>query len=139
MFRFGPRSLAELTTCDPRLQKIVQQALAWGVMDFSVIEGHRTAARQQALFAEGKTTLDGKAALGKHNALPSLAVDLLPFPAVVNGVNVWNDPMRFHVLAGLMYAAAAQLGLKVRWGGDWNGDGNAADQTFHDLPHFEIV
>lgn len=137
MFRFGPASAKHLATCDPRLRQVVMLALAWGVADFSVIEGHRSAARQRELFDQGKSHLDSGAS--KHNASPSLAVDLLPYPPVVNAVNVWNDPMRFHVLAGVMYAAAAQLGFKIRWGGDWDGDGNAADQTFHDLPHFELI
>jgi peptidoglycan L-alanyl-D-glutamate endopeptidase CwlK len=85
---------------------------------------------------------------GKHNHKPSLAIDLLPWPAEINGVNVWSDKQRFSVLAGLMYAAAKEDEKEfpdewdsayLRWGGDWDGDGNNADSTLHDMPHFEIA
>lgn len=66
-------------------------------------------------------------------------MDLIPYPGTVNGVNVWNDKQRFSVLAGLIMAAAAEEGVKIRWGGDWDGDGNNADSSFHDMPHFELV
>ena len=35
-------------------------------------------------------------------------------------------------------SVANRLGLKVRWGGDWDGDFEFKDQNFHDLPHFEL-
>ena len=108
-------------------------------MDFSVIEGQRSIKRQQKLFAEGKSAIDGISAKSKHNETPSLAVDLLPHPHTLNGVNVWADKQRFCVLSGLMQAAAAELNLTLRWGGDWDGDGNNADSNFHDLPHFELT
>ena len=49
-------------------------------------------------------------------------------------------------LGGLMIATAKKLGVKIRWGGDWNGDhkfsgrGKRSDksQTFDDLVHFEV-
>lgn len=133
-YSFGTRSAANLATAHPSLQKVARRALSFGVMDFSVIEGHRSIERQADLLASGMTTLK----FGKHNEKPSLAIDILPYPAKVNGVNVWNDKQRFCVLAGLMFAAAAIEGVKLRWGGDWDGDGNNADSSFHDLPHFEL-
>lgn len=138
-YYFGRESSERLATVHHVLQSICRRALSYGVMDFSVTEGHRPAQMQQALYRQGRTTIDGINDQGKHNQVPSLAVDLLPFPPFVNGVNVWNDHQRFHVLAGLMFAAAAEVGAKLRWGGDWDGDGNNKDSTFHDLPHFELV
>ncbi|WP_303605995.1 hypothetical protein, partial [Gilvimarinus sp. 1_MG-2023] len=73
-------------------------------MDFSVIEGHRSIARQQELYRDGKSQIDGIIQRGRHNLIPAEAVDLLPYPATLNGVNVWADRQRFCVLAGLMYA-----------------------------------
>ncbi|WP_373092520.1 M15 family metallopeptidase [Zhongshania sp.] len=138
-YKFGPRSQKHLDACHPLLQKVLTRTLNFGVMDFSVIEGHRTIERQQELYAEGKSQIDGVTKRGKHNALPSRAVDIIPYPPTVNGVNVWKDSGRFHVLAGLVYAAAALEGVNIRWGGDWDGDGNNADSSFHDLPHFELL
>tara|TARA_B110000211_G_C14081437_1_gene554697 strand:- start:436 stop:864 length:429 start_codon:yes stop_codon:yes gene_type:complete len=137
--KFSVRSEAKLNTCCTQLQDICAKALSYGVFDFSIIEGHRTIERQKELYDEGKSQLDGVIKKGKHNHLPSLAVDILPYPSKINGVNVWEDKQRFCVLAGLMYAAARELGYNIRWGGDWDGDGNNADSTFHDLPHFEII
>jgi peptidoglycan L-alanyl-D-glutamate endopeptidase CwlK len=37
-----------------------------------------------------------------------------------------------------MFAAAAELGVSLRWGGDWDGDGSRRDHSFIDLPHFEL-
>jgi len=136
---FGKRSKDKLKTADERLQRVVKRALSFNVLDFSVIEGNRSIERQQILFSEGRSKIDGINKKGKHNYSPSLAVDLLPYPSIVNGVNVWNDAQRFCVLAGLIYAAASLENVKIRWGGDWDGDGNNADSSFHDLPHFEIL
>jgi len=137
--KFGARSQKNLDTCHEALQRVAKRALSYGVMDFSVIEGHRPIERQQQLYAEGKSQIDGVTKKGKHNELPSLAFDLLPYPHEINGINVWADRQRFCVLAGLIYAAAAEECCIVRWGGDWDGDGNNADSNFNDLPHFELV
>ena len=75
----------------------------------------------------------------KHNAEPSLAVDLTPYPVD------WNDREAFTYLAGWFMAVARMKGYKVRWGGDWNGtDGNRGgrslkDNSFDDLGHFELM
>jgi len=136
-YSFGLKSGVCLGTCHPDLVAVVNKVMSWQVMDFSVIEGHRSIERQQDLFREGRSKIDGVIKQGKHNYIPSDAADLMPYPRVINGVNVWKDERRFTILAGLMYAAAAELGIKLRWGGDWDSDGNANDQSFHDLPHFE--
>lgn len=137
--RFGIRSTDNLKTCHPDLQRVALRMIGYGVLDFSVIEGHRSVERQRQLYVEGRTQIDGVTKASKHNALPSNAMDLLPYPAELNGVNVWQDKQRFCVLAGLAYAAAAEEGVKIRWGCDWDGDGNNADSTFHDMPHFELI
>ncbi|EYC51456.1 hypothetical protein AZ34_10470 [Hylemonella gracilis str. Niagara R] len=138
-FSFGEASARKLATCDERLQRVARRALAYGVMDFAITEGLRTLEKQQEEYRAGRSQIDGIKTLSKHQRLPSEAIDVLPHPAVVNGVNVWNDQQRFAVLAGLMMAAAADEGVTLRWGGDWDGDGNNADSTLHDMPHFELV
>lgn len=140
-YEFGKGSQENLNTIHPDLQRVFRRALSFGVMDFSVTEGHRTIKRQQELYnaTPPKTTIDGVTRLGKHNHSPSLAGDILPYPSNVNGVGVWDDRHRFCVLAGLVFAAAAIEGVGIRWGGDWDGDGNNADSSFDDLPHFELV
>lgn len=68
----------------------------------------------------------------KHLALPSRAVDVAPYP-----IN-WGDKKRFYHFAGYVQGLAAQLGISLRWGGDWDGDNDLNDQTFFDLVHFEL-
>jgi peptidoglycan L-alanyl-D-glutamate endopeptidase CwlK len=139
MYVFGPKSSANLLSCADRLQRVCRRALSFQVMDFSVICGHRSLEDQQKAFAEGNSTLDGVTKKSKHQAYPSIAVDILPYPGEVNGVNVWRDKQRLAVLAGLMFAAAAMEDVALRWGGDWDGDGNDADQKLKDWVHFELV
>ena len=141
MYSFGNNSQENLDTCDYRIRKVLKRALAYGIMDFSVIEGHRSIERQQELYNQDPpvTHIDGITQKGKHNYSPSMAVDLMPWPRFINSVNVWDDARRFSVLAGVILAAAKEEGVKLRWGGDWDGDGNNEDSTLDDLPHFEIV
>ncbi|WP_461522182.1 M15 family metallopeptidase domain-containing protein [Porticoccus sp.] len=137
-YSFGKRSADNLAGCDSRLQRVAARALSFGVMDFSVICGRRSIEEQKRLYSMRMTQIDGITRKSKHMYTPSLAMDLMPYPAEVNGINVWDDHQRFHVLAGLIYAAAHLEGVKIRWGGDWDGDGNNADSSFLDLPHFEV-
>tara|TARA_R110000787_G_scaffold165251_5_gene278359 strand:- start:4573 stop:4992 length:420 start_codon:yes stop_codon:yes gene_type:complete len=44
---------------------------------------------------------------------------------------------RFNIQAGIVMTAARSVGIELTWGGDWNSNGNTADQTFNDLPHFQ--
>lgn len=138
-FSFGRTSEKNLETCNEKLQRICRRVLDYGVLDFSVIEGHRTTERQQMLFHSGKSQIDGINQLSNHQYQPSRAVDLLPYPGWLNGVNVWEDRQRFSVLAGLVLAASREEEVSIRWGGDWDGDGNNADSSFDDLPHFELL
>ena len=43
------------------------------------------------------------------------------------------------MIAGLMMRAAQEEGVHIRWGGDWDSDGQTLDHTFFDAPHFEMV
>ena len=125
---FGTDSKSRLDTCHPDLQQVCELAIV--NYDFTVLEGFRSNARQDDLFRQGKSKLRGGE--GKHNSNPSIAVDLAPYPID------WDNAKRFYLLAGFMFQAASQLGIKLRWGGDWDGDWVHTDQSFHDLPHFEL-
>lgn len=132
--RLSRRSIDRLNTCEADLVRVVRRAEELAPYDFTVLEGHRTRERQAQLFREGKTQIDGVNRLGMHNYQPSRAVDLAPYPVSWDAADHW----RFDVLAGCMFAAAAELGVSLRWGGDWDGDGTRKDHSFIDLPHFEL-
>ena len=38
-----------------------------------------------------------------------------------------------------MQQAAKFMNVSLRWGGDWDGDGDRTDQTFNDLMHWELI
>lgn len=126
---FGQKSVDLLSGCDRRLYDVCSDAIK--IMDFTIITGHRNQAEQDADFAAGRSKL--KWPDGKHNATPSMAVDIAPYPVD------WNDSSRFYVLAGIMLACAAARGVKLRWGGDWDSDFDLKENKFQDIGHFEIV
>lgn len=125
---FGTASRKRLDTCHADLQDICELVIV--NYDFTVLEGFRSNSRQDDLFRQGKSKLRGGES--KHNHNPSLAVDIAPYPID------WDDTGRFYLLAGFMFQTASQLGVQLRWGGDWDRDWIHSDQTWFDLPHFEI-
>lgn len=128
MPHFSKRSAAQLATCHPDLQWVLEEAIRH--IDFTVLEGHRDKDAQNAAVADGKSKV--RWPNGKHNSKPSLAVDIAPYPID------WKNWRRFDYLAGYIMGIASQMGITLRWGGDWDSDHDFADQTFHDLPHFEL-
>jgi peptidoglycan L-alanyl-D-glutamate endopeptidase CwlK len=128
MPRFGKRSIGRLQTCDQKLQELFYEVVKH--FDCSVIEGHRGEERQNKAYAEGKSKL--KYPNGKHNQTPSIAVDVAPYPID------WSDRDRFHYFGGFVLGVAKEMGMNIRWGGDWNQDTQTKDNKFDDLVHFEI-
>ena len=125
---FGRRSKKHLATCDERLQKVLKEVIKH--VDCAVIEGHRSEERQNKLYEEGRTKVYWPN--GRHNANPSKAVDVVPYPID------WDDRERFHLFAGFVIGIAQSMGIKLRWGGDWNMNFEVDDNNFDDFPHFEI-
>ena len=129
MARFGKRSKERLATCDERLQKVFNEVIK--TVDCSVLEGHRGEERQNRLLEEGKTKVAYPK--GRHNAFPSRAADVVPYPID------WKDRERFHLFAGFVLGVANRMGISLRWGGDWNMNFEVDDNKFDDFPHFELV
>ncbi len=129
MPKFGRTSKKNLEECDPRLQKLFNEVVK--EFDCSVLEGHRTEAEQNKLFHAGKSKVQWPNS--KHNASPSRGIDVAPYPID------WSDRERFTYFAGYVKGIANQMGIQIRWGGDWDGDWQVRDNSFDDLPHFELV
>jgi len=124
--------IQRLQEVDPTLRRIVVEASRY--MVFRVTCGHRGKAEQDAAVAAGKSKTPWPTSA--HNSLPSRAVDLVP----LEGTRIdWSDRERMTYLGGLVRGIGAALGVSVRWGGDWDGDGEVKDNNFDDLPHFEIA
>lgn len=129
-FIFGPASRAQLQTCDARLVRVLERALAISPVDFRVLVGHRGEHDQHMAFLNGTSKLDWPH--GKHNAWPSLAADVAPVPIQ------WADKEAFIYLAGAIMAAAKLEDVPLRYGGDWNMDGRMLAERFRDLGHVEL-
>jgi peptidoglycan L-alanyl-D-glutamate endopeptidase CwlK len=132
----GVYSNSQLDTCHPKLQKLIREvdkrlrrhAQSW---DITVLCGHRGREAQDKAFEEKKSTKQWPDS--KHNLLPSTAVDIAPYPVD------WKDTARFARLAGYVQAVADELGIEIRWGGDFDGDSRTNDEKFVDMPHFELT
>ena len=124
MPKFGRKSLAQLRGLDSGLVNVLNQAIKH--FDFTVIEGLRTLETQKEYVAKGASkTLESKHIDGK-------AVDIAPYPID------YDDEERFVYLGGFILGVASQLGVKLRWGLDWDMDTYTKDTKFRDLGHFEI-
>lgn len=132
MAKLGAGSLAKLGECHPDLQRLVHAVVKRlpAPYDLTVLCGWRNKVEQDAAYARGASKL--KYPESKHNKVPSLAVDLGLYPYEP------KDVKAAAFLAGFVFAVAADLGISVRWGNDWNRNGKTIDETFHDLPHFEL-
>lgn len=95
---------------------------------FVVLEGLRTKERQAQLLAKGASTTMNSRHITGH------AVDIAPWVddgdgVPENGEIRWDWPL-YHPMAAVVKKAAADLGVKIVWGGDW--------KSFKDGPHFEL-
>lgn len=107
-----------------RIQTLIG-ALAQQGLQVEVVQGLRTFAEQDALFAQGRTKpgpIVTRARGGQSNHNYGLAVDLVPFN---DGKPNWNAPMSAWTTIGM---GAHNLGLQ--WGGDW--------KKFVDKPHVQL-
>lgn len=137
MFKLGKRSLERLNGVDKRLVAVVKRAIEISTVDFTVIEGVRTKQRQAELYAQGRTAPGPVVTWtmqSKH--IQGLAVDLCPF---VDGKIDWNTRAHFNSISSAMFLAAEELGVKIRWGADWNQNGKPFEKGETDSPHFEIA
>ena len=136
-FVFGQRSLDRLNGVNKRLVSVVHRALELSTVDFTVVEGLRSKERQKQLYAQGRTTPGNKVTWTlKSKHIDGLAVDLAP---VKDGQIDWTDLAKFDAMAKAMFTAAAELGIKIRWGKDWNANGIIGERGESDSPHFELV
>ena len=128
MPKFGKNSRDRLATCDKRLQEVFNEVIKH--VDCSVLEGHRGEERQNRFVDEGKSKV--RFPNGRHNAVPSRAVDITPYPVD------WEDRERQTLFAGFVLGLASGMGINLRWGGDWDQDFQVVDNRFDDFPHFEL-
>nr|BDD44673.1 peptidase [Legionellales bacterium] len=133
MPKFSRRSLDKLETCDKRLQDICNRVIK--ELDISIISGMRGAVEQDTLYEQGfsKVRFPGS----KHNSDPSQAVDVMLWNKEKPHIR-WNDREQMALVAGYMMMTASTMDIKLRWGGDWDGDKISKNENFFDGGHFQI-
>ena len=143
MPKFSKRSKGKLATCHDDLQKLFNKVIER--FDCSIICGHRGKEDQDDAFARGVSKL--RWPRSKHNKVPSLAVDVVPYPCDWEALNApktfpyrYKLAMeRFEKLAREVHLVSLSLGIRVRHGADWDMDGDTGDEKFQDWPHWELV
>lgn len=140
MPKFGKTSGGRLATCHPDLQLIFNTAIK--TVDCCILCGHRNKVKQTMAFSNGSSQVQWPNS--KHNSFPAMATDAGPYFIEISNTD-WEDKKAFAVFAGYCIRIADELLEKklithrLRWGGDWDGDGRTLDENFVDLPHFELV
>ena len=135
MPEFSAKSLRALSTCHPDIRVV----FFWVIKhrDCTAIEGVRSDEKQ----AENVRTGRSKTMNSKHLKQPdgfSHALDCAPYPVD------WKDGKGFALFAGYVLAVAdwmfeaGKINHRLRWGGDWDSDGNVREHSFFDGPHFEL-
>ena len=120
MLKLTKGDLLKLATVHKDLQLVVKKYTEIGTIPITVLEGKRSLAAQKKNVAKGVS----KTLRSRH--LTGHAVDVAP---VVNGKPSFAWPLYYKVAADMKKAAAA-VGVKVEWGGDW--------VSFKDGPHWQL-
>jgi len=121
--------MRNLSTVNGRLQDVFLEVIKG--YDCSILCGFRNEEDQDEAFHTGRS--QKKWPDGRHNKAPSNAVDVAPWPID------WNNKKRFYHFAGYVKGVADKMGIKLRWGGDWDSDNDLDDQSLFDLVHFELI
>lgn len=119
-FQLSKTSLDRLSGVHPDLIKVVKLAITITEVDFAVLEGLRSTARQSVLVKAGASQTMNSRHLTGH------AVDLGAF---VGGEIRWDWPL-YHQIASAMKTSAGKLGIPIECGADW--------VKFPDGPHFQL-
>ena len=118
---FSALSAERLATAHPDLQRLFNDVIQ--SQDCSILVGYRGEADQNLVCAAGKSNAPWPTS--KHNCQPSHAVDAAPYPVD------WADINRFREFGSFVKGRAAELGIAIRWGGDFT--------TLKDYDHFELA
>lgn len=132
MYSFIKRSKDNLSSTHPLIQKVFNEVIKH--YDCTIIIGYRGEKAQNIAYENGFSKV--KFPNSKHNQIPSMAVDVVPYPID------WKDTTRLLLFAGIVIgiskAVLADTGYTLVSGIDWDNDLNVKEHSFLDYPHFEL-
>jgi len=150
MYMLGNNSRAELEGVHPDLVAVVKRAIEIVPVDFTVLDGLRTPEEQAEYVQRGVSKTMASKHLRQEDGFGH-AVDLVPF---INGKVRWEMQACIQI-AREMATAAAELKVRIVWGGGWAelGTHDAAEivtryiehkrkwgePVFIDGPHYELA
>lgn len=119
-YALSQKSKDRLSGVHQDLVSLVYRAIEITEVDFCVLEGVRSAAKQKQLVEAGASKTMNSRHLTGH------AVDL---GGMVGGSVRWDWNL-YHKINAAMQQAAAELKIPLEWGGSW--------ASFPDGPHFQL-
>ena len=152
---FSARSIARLQGVHKKLVELALTVVKH--FDCTIQEGGgaRTLEEQRAKVLAGLSqTLDSKHVVTPERPKAE-AMDLAPYPVwwpkwpklpsgmtaeMRSELDTYVDEVaRWHYFGGYVLGTADQLGITLRWGGDWSGTRDPKDNKFDDWGHFELA
>lgn len=141
-FRLSKKSLEKLDGVHPKMVELCLEVINVSPIDFAIVQGVRTKAHQEALYAQGRKGLSEvnmlrqRAGLGKltdkeNDKVVTWTMDskhipksdghgrAIDFAAVVDGKITW-DTDYYAPIVNTFKAISKKMGLKITCGIDWN-------------------
>jgi peptidoglycan L-alanyl-D-glutamate endopeptidase CwlK len=141
MPKFGLKSEGNLTQVHPHLVQVFRRVIEF--FDHSILGGVRSVEQQRKNVAAGLSQTMNSMHLPQSDGL-SHAIDAAPYP------QHWDDELntksrrvytpweaQLFYFAGVVVGYGHAMGVKIRYGGDFNRNNNVMDSKFEDLDHFE--
>jgi len=101
----------------PDLVKIVRKAASLSDKPFTIVQGNRTQAQQDSIYAQGRTKPGHIVTwTRKSKHIGGGAIDFCALNA--KGELDWNDKL-FPPIAHFFDMASKELGIGIEWGGEW--------------------
>lgn len=161
MFKLSIKSKAQYETLHQDLRIIIDEVLRYSSIDFGISEGHRPVEKQFEHYQKGRTKVDccnwviedkskvitykdGHKLKSKHNELPSMAFDFCIYipgkPELAYDLNHLIAVGHLFVATGNRLYTEGVISHRVRWGGNFNQDGEILEPgIFKDSPHIELI
>lgn len=151
---FGTKSREVLETLHLVLAELCTRVVEH--YNITLLVGYRDMVTQNKAFRSGVSSK--KWPESRHNTLPAMAVDAAPWPIPegwgdLEGQTLhardldWKERVKFYQMVTAFRFVWSQMcaehpeiadNYTLRFGADWDGDGDYRDQEFDDLVHIEI-